>query len=133
MGNLHYYIVIIFERLQDNFPHKIWKFSYSGGRAQEMINHLPCERLPGESRIRDIILHIGTNDVSRERGIKNKISDIEAYLTNLIDLLSKMYPQARIIFSCILPRMDNDHFRTIQVNTVSFNFNSACLRLLFRL
>ena len=84
-----------------------------------MINHLPCECLPGESRIRDIILHVGTNDVSRERGIKNTISDIETYLTKLIDLLSKMYPQARIIYSCILPRMDNDHSRTIQVNTVS--------------
>ena len=84
-----------------------------------MINHLPCECLPGESRIRDIILHVGTNDVSRERGIKNTISDIETYLTKLIDLLSKMYPQARIIYSCILPRMDYDHSRTIQVNTVS--------------
>lgn len=102
----------------DNFPHKIWKFSYSGGRAQEMLNHLPCERLPGESRIRDIILHAGTNDVSRARGLKNTVSDIETYLTKLIDLLSKMYPQARIIYSCILPRMDNDHNRTIQVNTI---------------
>ena len=84
-----------------------------------MINHLPRERLPGESRIRDIILHVGTNDVSRGRGINNTISDIETYLTKLIDLLSKMYPQARIIYICILPRMDNDHSRTVQVNTVS--------------
>ena len=113
----------------DNFPHKIWKFSYPGGRAQEMINHLPCERLPGESRIRDIILHVGTNDVSRERGIKNTISDIETYLTKLIDLLSKMYPQARMIYSCILPRMDNDHSRTIQVNTVGhMRVSFSCLK-----
>ena len=89
-----------------------------GITPSQMAEHILHEFLPGESLIRSVIIHVGTNSASTSRAnltISQVVKDIE----QVIQLLSSMYPQADIWFSAILPRLDNDNNRVLAINKVN--------------
>ena len=56
------------KRLQvTNQPVRVWKFSYPGWTAQDLHDHFPSDKLPGEAMIGVVFVNVGTNDLSRSR------------------------------------------------------------------
>ena len=99
-----------------NQPVKVWKFCYPGGTVEELHNHFPTEKLPGESFVGAVLINIGTNDISRSRGRIRTLDEVVHYLQSFVKRVSKMYPQAKVVFCSILPRMDLDDQRVKNVN-----------------
>ena len=105
------------KRLQvNNQPIRIWKFSYPGGTAQELHDHFPSEQLPGEALIGVVFVNVGTNDLSRSRDRIRTTAEVLQYLQMFLKRLLKMYPQSKVVFCSILPRLDLDDDRVILVN-----------------
>ena len=91
-------------RLQvNNQPVRVWKFCYPGGTAEDLHDHFPTEKLPGESLIGAVLVNIGTNDLSRSRGRARTLDEVTHYLQSLMKRLTKMYPQAKVVYCSILP------------------------------
>ena len=110
-------------RLQvNNQPIRVWKFCYPGGTAEELHNHFPTEKLPGESLIGAVLINIGTNDLSRSRERVRTVDEVVSYLQFLVKRLTKMYPQAKVVYCSILPRMDIDDERVTITNNRMFSF-----------
>ena len=99
-----------------NQPLRIWKFCYPGGTAEDLHNHFPTENLPGEANIGAVLINLGTNDLSRSRGRIRTFGEVIHCLQVFVKRISKMYPQAKVVFCSILPRMDLDDQRVIDVN-----------------
>lgn len=95
---------------------RVWKFCYPGGTAEEMNCHIPTEKLPGEALIGAVIVSMGTNDLSRQRNRIRTINEVFESMKNLIKRMAALYPQAVIVFTSILPRMDYDHVRVMTFN-----------------
>ena len=74
------------------------------------------EELPAPGDIGLVILHVGTNDASRER-IDRTIDEISLKIEQILAHLSKRYIHARILFSAILPRFDVDDGRGLEINS----------------
>ena len=72
--------------------------------------------MPAPGDIGLVILHVGTNDASRER-IDRTIDEICQKIEQILAHLSKRYIHARIIFSAILPRFDVDDDRGLEINS----------------
>ena len=105
------------KRLQvDNQPVRVWKFSYPGGTAQELHDHFPSEKLPGEALVGVVFTNIGTNDLSRSRDRVRTVAEVLQYLQFFLKRLLKMYPQSKVVFCSILPRLDLDDERVVAVN-----------------
>ena len=110
-------------RLQvNNQPVRVWKFCYPGGTAEDLHDHFPTEKLPGESLIGAVLVNIGTNDLSRSRGRARTLDEVTHYLQSLMKRLTKMYPQAKVVYCSILPRLDLDDHRVELVNARMFSF-----------
>ena len=105
-----------------NQPLRVWKFCYPGGTAEELHDHFPTEKLPGESMIGAILVSLGTNDLSRSRGRIRTFEEVVHYLQFFIKRMAKMYPQAKVVYCSILPRMDLDDQRVVRVNSRMFAF-----------
>ena len=103
-------------------PVRVWKFCYPGGTAEELHNHFPTEKLPGESKIGAVLIHVGTNDLSRSRGRVRTTSEVVHYLQSFVTRLTKMYPQSKVVYCSILPRLDLDNHRVEVINTQMFMF-----------
>ena len=73
------------------------------------------EELPTSDDIGLVILHVGTNDASRERFDKS-VDEISLKIQQILTHLSKRYIHARILFSAILPRFDVDDERGVEIN-----------------
>ena len=99
-----------------NQPLRVWKFCYPGGTVEELHNHFPTEKLPGESMIGAVLINLGTNDLSRSRGRVRTLEEVSHYLQFFIKRLSKMYPQSKVVFCSVLPRMDLDDQRVTRLN-----------------
>ena len=84
---------------------------------KKLYDHLLHEWLPCESRIRSVILHVGTNNASTLRD-NTPIRQCAEEIFDVMELLNSIYPQAEIWFSGILPRLDDDHKRGININEV---------------
>ena len=95
---------------------KVWKFCYPGGTAESMNGHIPTEKLPGEALIGAVIINAGTNDISRSRGRIRTTKEVFEAVKLLILRMASLYPQALIVFVSILPRLDYDHDRAMNVN-----------------
>ena len=105
------------KRLQVNHqPVRVWKFSYPGGTAQELHDHFPSEKLPGEALVGVVFVNVGTNDLSRSRDRIRTTSEVLHYLQMFLKRLMKMYPQSKVVFCSILPRLDIDDERVVIVN-----------------
>ena len=100
-----------------NQPLRIWKFCYPGGTAEDLHNHLPTEKIPGESMIGAVLLNLGTNDISRSRSRVRTTEEVVHYLQAFVKRLIKMYPQSKVVFCSILPRLDLDDQRVFRVNS----------------
>lgn len=110
-------------RLQVNKqPVRVWKFCYPGGTAEDLHDHLPTEKLPGESMIGAVLINLGTNDLSRSRERVRTMDEVTHYLQSLVKRITKMYPQAKVVYCSILPRMDLDDERVDVINTRMFSF-----------
>ena len=103
-------------------PQRVWKFSYPGGTAEELLSHILTENLPGESRVGAVLLNIGTNDVSRSRGRIRTEDEVLESLKKLTLRFAKMYPQALKIYISILPRVDCDNLRVQRINQAMRDF-----------
>ena len=108
-----------------NQPVRVWKFCYPGGTAEDLHNHFPAEKLPGESMIGAVLVNLGTNDLSRSRGRIRTFEEVVHYLQSFVKRLMKMYPQAKVVFCSILPRMDLDDQRVLKVNSKMAAFMSG--------
>ena len=97
-------------------PLRVWKYSYPGATAEDLHNHFTTEKLPGELQIGAVIICLGTNDLSRSRNRYRTEEEVFRCLKFFTLKLAKMYPQADIIFSSILPRLDFDDSRVRTVN-----------------
>ena len=105
------------KRLQvSHQPVRVWKFSYPGGTAQELHDHFPSEKLPGEALVGVVFVSVGTNDLSRSRDRIRTTSEVFHYLQTFLKRLMKMYPQSKVVFCSILPRLDIDDERVVIVN-----------------
>ena len=100
-----------------NQPLRIWKFCYPGGTAEDLHNHFPTEKLPGESMIGAVLISLGTNDLSRSRGRIRTLNEVVCFLQSFVKRLTKMYPQSKVVFCSILPRLDLDDQRVQRVNS----------------
>ena len=103
-------------------PLRIWKFCYPGATAEELHRHILTEKLPGEAYVGVVLLHIGTNDISRSRGQIRTTKEVLSSLQMLLLRIAKMYPQALIYFMGILPRLDCDNVRVQTVNSAMRTF-----------
>ena len=95
---------------------KVWKFCYPGGTAEELHGHISSEKLPGEIHVGTVLICIGTNDLSRSRNRFRSTGEIFRCLNLFTLKMAKMYPQANIVFCSILPRVDCDNDRVINLN-----------------
>ena len=110
-------------RLQVNHqPVRVWKFCYPGGTAEDLHDHFPTEKLPGESMVGAVLINVGTNDISRSRERVRTVDEVVSYLQSFVKRLTKMYPQAKVVYCSILPRMDLDDERVEVVNIRMFSF-----------
>ena len=87
---------------------------------KKLYEHLLHEWLPCESRIRSVILHVGTNNASTLRD-NTPIRQCAEEIFDVMELLNSIYPQAEIWFSGILPRLDDDHKRGLNINEVKLS------------
>ena len=87
---------------------------------KKLYDHLLHEWLPCESRIRSVILHVGTNNASTLRD-NTPIRQCAEEIFDVMELLNSIYPQAEIWFSGILPRLDDDHKRGLNINEVKLS------------
>ena len=101
---------------------RIWKLCYPGATAEDLHRHILTEKLPGEVQVGVVILHIGTNDISRSRGQIRTTKEVLSSLQMLLLRIAKMYPQALIYFMGILPRLDCDNVRVQTVNSAMRTF-----------
>ena len=98
-------------------PQRVWKFCYPGATAELLHNHVMTENLPGEAHIGCVVLNVGTNDLSRSRGRYRGTDEVFETLKFLILRMGALYPQARIVFVAMLPRLDCDNDRVLFMNT----------------
>ena len=97
--------------------HRIYLFSYPGVTWAELRFELLHEFLPPPDQIDVVILHCGTNNISRSRrqqSIPSALKDLKECL----EVTCKMYPDAKIFLSGILPRLDSDQYRAELMNKV---------------
>ena len=106
----------------DSHPVRIWKYSYPGATAEDLHNHFMTEKLPGEALIGAVLISIGTNDLSRSRNRFRTEREVIRCLKLFTMKLAKMYPQADIIFSSILPRVDYDNDSVTNINSAMRRF-----------
>ena len=66
------------------------------------------------------ILHVGTNNASTLRD-NTPIRQCAEEIFDVMELLNSIYPQAEIWFSGILPRLDDDHKRGLNINEVKLS------------
>lgn len=99
----------------DGYKQAVWLFSYPGINASQLHDHILHEWLPCESRIRSVILHVGTNNASTLRD-NIPVRQCAEEVFDVMELLNSIYPQAEIWFSGILPRLDDDHKRGLGIN-----------------
>ena len=71
--------------------------------------------MPDPDQVGLVIVHVGTNDASRQREDKS-IDEIGATIVDILDYLSTVYYQSRVLFSAILPRHDEDDERGVAIN-----------------
>ena len=95
---------------------RVWKFCYPGGTAEDMNCHIATEKLPGEALIGAVFIAMGTNDLSRSRNRIRSSNEVFEALKLLISRMAALYPQALIVFTSILPRLDYDHNRAMAMN-----------------
>lgn len=90
-------------------------FSYPGINAAKLAVQISVEKLPDPDTIGLVIVHVGTNDASRQREDKS-IDVIGATIIDILDFLASIYHQSRVLFSAILPRHDEDDERGVAIN-----------------
>jgi len=93
----------------------IWLFSYPGMTIGQLTEHLQHEYLPCERHVRLVFLHIGTNNASQQRANQSVTSIIDEY-KQLIERIGRLYPHCEIWCSGILPRLDDDQSRGVEIN-----------------
>ena len=103
-------------------PQRVWKYCYPGATVEELHTHILTEILPGEALIGTVVVNIGTNDISRSRNRYRSVKDVFECLKLFLIRLSRMYPQALIMFVNILPRLDCDNDRVTMVNSMMLEF-----------
>jgi hypothetical protein len=100
-------------------------YSYPGINASKLYNALLTEVLPpskdetnpkSKSNVNLIILHVGTNDASIGR-IDEKVLNICGSIKKAMEYLQDIYPVARIVYSSILKRFDDDDYRGREINS----------------
>jgi len=110
----------------DKSEHGIYLFSYPGITWAELGFELLHEFLPPPNQIDVVILHCGTNNVSRSRrqqSIPSALKDLKACL----EVTCKMYPDAKLYLSGILPRLDSDQYRAELMNKECAHFASKII------
>ena len=95
---------------------RVWKFCYPGATAETMHNHIMTEKLPGEAQVGCVMINVGTNDLSRSRGRIRCSNEVFETIKFLILRMGALYPQARITFVGILPKLDCDNERVLKMN-----------------
>lgn len=93
---------------------KVFSYSYPGITGQKLYDCLLTENLPN-SKISLVICHVGTNDASTEREHRT-VNEIVHMITKVLNYMKTIYPQARIIFSAIIPRLDGFQERATLIN-----------------
>ena len=102
-----------------NWPYKSGKFFgflYFWYIWTSFWTNKSLEELPTADDIGLVILHVGTNDASRDRFDKT-VDEISQKIEDILAHLAKRYLHARILFSAILPRFDADDERGVKINT----------------
>ena len=98
-------------------PQRVWKFCYPGATAELLHNHIMTENLPGEAHIGCVVINAGTNDLSRSRGRYRGEDEVFETIKFLILRMGALYPQAKVVFVGILPRLDCDNNRVQLMNS----------------
>ena len=106
-------------------PQRVWKFCYPGATAESLHKHVMTEDLPGEAHIGCVVINAGTNDLSRSRGRYRGADEVFETIKFLILRMGALYPQAKIVFVGILPRLDWDNDRVLQMNTRVKEFTNS--------
>ena len=103
-------------------PQRVWKLCYPGATVEELHSHILTEKLPGESLIGAVVVNIGTNDISRSRNRYRTVQEVFNCMSLFLLRLSRMYPQALIVYIPILPRLDCDDSRVTLLNSQVLEF-----------
>ena len=103
-------------------PQCVWKFCYPGATVEELHPHVMTEKLPCEAIISTVMVNLGTNDLSRSRQRYRTVQEVFEIMKLFMLRLSRMYPQATIVYVHVLPRLDCDNDRVRRLNNLMLEF-----------
>lgn len=90
---------------------------YPGMNCENMIQQLKTAELPKPNNIGVVIIHIGTNSCDTSRKV-HKIEDVVEEINTIIRIFLTLYPDSQIIYSTILPRLDQVQERVEECNSL---------------